>query len=178
MRGKLRARSNWYRKRVNKVTPVQIRSASRARSGQAEPPTPPLFSSRFGGTQSWVGDDSQGLVKTYLPDVLPELFPMNPAEDGFRLVVRQTDLARPEALLKVTVFGHELIAMERLSRRSQRQENHGAEHVSELSHQIKSCSLAVVRRRAEILLKVDPALRGPLKKYAVLADNACPTTKS
>jgi hypothetical protein len=38
---------------------------------------------------------------------------MNPAVDGFRLVVSQTDLVRPEAPLKVTVCGHGLTPIER-----------------------------------------------------------------
>src|SRR6266581_5999373 len=84
-----------------------------------------------------VRDDSQGLVETCLPHVLRELFPLNPAVDGFRLVVRQTDLARPEAPLKVTVCGHGLTPIDRLTRRSQRQESHGVEHVCELSYQIE-----------------------------------------
>ena len=53
-----------------------------------------------------VRDDSQGLVETCLPHILREPFPVNPAVYSFRLVVRQTDLARPEAPLKVTVCGH------------------------------------------------------------------------
>src|ERR1035438_5956134 len=55
-----------------------------------------------------VRDDSQGLVETCMPHVLRDLLPMNPAVDGFRLVVRRTHLARPEAPLKVTVSGHGL----------------------------------------------------------------------
>src|SRR6266700_407457 len=106
-----------------------------------------------------VRDDSQGLIETCLPHVLRELFPMNPAVDGFRLVVRQTDLARPEAPLKVTVCGHGLTPIDRLTRRSQRQESHGVEHVRELSYQIESGSLVLIRRFAEILLKIDPFLR-------------------
>src|SRR5271170_3296893 len=88
-----------------------------------------------------VRDDSQGLVEVCLPHVLRELFPMNPGVDGFRLVVRQADLAGPEAPLKLDVSGNWLTPSDRLTRRSQRQESHGVEHVRDLSCQIESGSL-------------------------------------
>ncbi len=65
-----------------------------------------------------VRGNTQSLVETRLPNVLRESFPMNPAIDGLRLVVRQTDLARPEAPLKVTVCGRGLTPIDRLTRRS------------------------------------------------------------
>lgn len=50
-----------------------------------------------------VRDDSQGLLETSLAHVPREFFPMNPAVDGFCLVVRQGELAGPEALLEIDV---------------------------------------------------------------------------
>jgi hypothetical protein len=40
---------------------------------------------------------------------------MNPAEDCFRLIVRQTDLARPEAPLIITVRRRGLTPIKRLT---------------------------------------------------------------
>ena len=60
---------------------------------------------------------------------------MNPAVNSFRVVVRQVNLARPDALMKLPELGHGLTPIYRVARRTLQQENHGVEHVGDLLHE-------------------------------------------
>src|SRR5450755_433894 len=100
-------------------------------------------------------DDSQGFVESWLAQVVPNLFPMNSAVNGFRMVIRQIDFARPESPLKIAVCEDGLALIDRLARRTQIEESHCVEHMGELLHQIESGRLVRVGWRSEIFLKID-----------------------
>ena len=81
-----------------------------------------------------VRDNSQRFIESWLAQVVLELFPLNPAINNFRMVVRQVDLARPEAPLKITVCGDGLGPIDRRACGTQTEESHGVEHLGELFH--------------------------------------------
>ena len=83
---------------------------------------------------------------------------MNPAIDNFRVVIRQVDLTRPQAPMKVSRFGPVLALIYRLARRTGQEEDHGVEHVSDLLHQKESGWLVLVRLLPKILLKINSFL--------------------
>ncbi len=84
---------------------------------------------------------------------------MNPAVSCFRMIVRQVDLARPEAPLKIAVCGRGLAPVYRLTVGAQTKKNQGAKHVSELPHQIEPGSLVRIGWCSEIFLKIGLFLR-------------------
>jgi hypothetical protein len=63
---------------------------------------------------------------------------MNPAIDGFHLVVRQVDLARPDAPMKVPESGHGLTPLYRLARRTEQEIDQRVEYVGDLLREEES----------------------------------------
>jgi hypothetical protein len=57
---------------------------------------------------------------------------MNSAISNFRMIIRQVDLPRSKATLKIAACGDGLAPIDRLARRPQTEENHRVEHVGEL----------------------------------------------
>ena len=63
--------------------------------------------------------------------VVPKLFPMNPAVNRFRMVIGQVNLARPEAALKIAICEDGLAGIYRLAFGTQTEESHGVEDVGD-----------------------------------------------
>src|SRR3984957_16406185 len=98
-------------------------------------------------------------MESWLAQVVPELLPMNPAVSCFRMIVRQVDLARPEAPLKIVVCGHGLAPVYRLTVGAQTQKSQGVKHVRELPHQVEPGSLVRIGWCSEIFLEIGLFLR-------------------
>ena len=64
-------------------------------------------------------DDPQRFLESWLAQVAPELLPMNPSVNYFRMMIPQADFARPEAPLKIAVCGQGLTPVYRLTVRAQ-----------------------------------------------------------
>src|ERR1017187_3576362 len=84
---------------------------------------------------------------------------MNPAIDGFHLVVRQVDLARRDAPMKVSKVGRVVNEIQLPAGGTQQEEDHGVENVGDLLHEEESGQLVLIRRLSKILLKINPFLR-------------------
>lgn len=83
---------------------------------------------------------------------------MNPTIGDFHIAVREVDLARPDALLKVSEFGRVFTLVHRLARPTQQQENRGGEHVHDPTHEEKSRQMVLIRRLSKILPKISSFL--------------------
>jgi hypothetical protein len=83
---------------------------------------------------------------------------MNPAIDGFHVVVRQLDLARSDAPMKVSEFGRVLTLIYGLAPRTEQEEDHGVKDVDDLLHEEESGELVLIRRLSKIFLKINPFL--------------------